>query len=1324
MEIFSTVLKKEIPENTVLSHDLLEGSYLRCGLCSDVLLMDGYPSSYLSFKNRLHRWIRGDTQILIWLKNKIVNNEEKIKNNPLNLLSKYKIFDNLVRSNLEISVVLLFLVLLVICLLYKDSEIINIGIIALLGAISISFSTILEIINKITCKKNGEKKQKTFTKEFSNMETSIIRGILAFATLPDKAYFSVNGIVTSIYRMKISKKYLLEWTTSEEAEKISKKDLISFYKNMIANVIFASVCLIFVFCVKSEILKIILIFATTTWYLGPFLMWKISGKDEKKEQKESLNKEEKEYLYEIGRRTWRFFKENINEKTKYLPPDNFQENRKEALAMRTSPTNIGLAMLACISAYDLKYENLENTISILKNMLNTVELLQKWNGHLYNWYNLETLEPLYPRYISSVDNGNFVGYLYVVKQFFIKNNKERQYSNEIKIIDNLINMVDFTMLYDEKNRLFSIGFNIEENKLTDSYYDLLASEARQTSFVAIAKKDIKPKNWYNLSRTLTTLNKYKGLISWSATAFEYLMPSINIPQIRGSLIDESCKFMIMSQMEYAKKLKIPWGISESCFSTCDLKGNYQYKAFGIPWLGIKRGLEDEIVVSSYASILAITEKPKEVVANLKKLEMLGMLNKYGFYEAIDFTPSRQNINNTFEICKTYMAHHQGLILLSINNLFNNFILQKRFMENPEMQSVKILLEERMPENMIVAKEVKEKIKKIKYKDYETYSVRTFNKINEDLNRLNVISNGEYSVILDQKGNGYSKYKDILINRFKSTSDISQGIFFYLKNVKTKKIWTANYMNFLAKPDSYKISFMPDKCEISRKDGSIETKQEITVSPESPVEIRHLEFKNNGNEKEMLELTAFLEPVISTKEQDYSHQAFNNLFLTFKVIDGIIVAERRKRGKNETKKYLAVSLYTNEEKINGLEYELDKEKFFGRENLEIPNLVFKSSPFSSNVKLTVDPCIAIKQTFSINPEEKKNFDLIISIADKEEIAVQNVKKYFNEQKIKQVFELSKTKVEAENRYLGLTAKKIEVYQKMLSYLLMQNHIQEKKFENLEIRNVQNINIDRYKFLNSKQKQDELYSDEKLWPFGISGDNPILVIKIKNINDIYVVSDCLKAYEFFRTKNIFIDLVIINEEENSYDKLVKNAIDKEILNNNMNYLLNQNKGIFVLNNLDKKDVNLLEIRANLFLDSHNGKIGLQLKDMEEEYIENKKSSTFEIEKYEVVDKKEIKIQKQELKYDNEYGGFSKDGKEYKIKINKNNILPSVWCNILANEHFGTLVTASQGGYTWSENSRLNKLTSWQNNSVQDIPSEIIYLEDEDTNLKWSLGSRNYY
>ena len=391
----------------------------------------------------------------------------------------------------------------------------------------------------------------------------------------------------------------------------------------------------------------------------------ISKKEKIKKNIELLSKEDKEYMLEVGKRTWNFFKENISERSNFLPPDNYQEDRKEKVVYRTSPTNIGLGVLAVISSYDLGCENLNDTIELLSKMFETILKLQKWNGHLYNWYDIETLQPLSPKYISTVDSGNFIGYLYTAKQFFINvretveiNNKEKV-DKIIEIINKIIKETDFSYLYSEKNRIFSIGFNIEENSLTPSYYDLLASEARQASLIAIAKKDVPAKHWYNLSRTLTIVNKYKGLISWSGTAFEYLMPNINIPKYPGSIISESSLFAIMSGQDYAKKLKLPWGISESAFNLKDLNNNYQYKAFGIPWLGLKRGLADEFVIAPYASILAINDCPKDTVENLRVLEKEGMFNKYGFYESIDYTLTRLKKGQKSAVVKTYMAHHQG-----------------------------------------------------------------------------------------------------------------------------------------------------------------------------------------------------------------------------------------------------------------------------------------------------------------------------------------------------------------------------------------------------------------------------------------------------------------------------------------------------------------------------------------------------------------------------------------------------------------------------------------------------------------------------------------
>lgn len=1301
LKIFSKILNNEIPENTILSHDLLEGSYLRCGLATDIMLMDGYPVGYNSSKSRLHRWIRGDWQIIIWLKDKIKNKRGEIKNNPLNILSKYKIFDNLVRSLLEVSSVLTIIYMCILDCFYK----IKIWPIITTVLIAVLTPTVIDVINKIVFKREGERRQKTFNKTLSGINASLLRGLFTLATLPDKAYMSANAICKTLYRLKVSKKHMLEWVTAEEAEKMTKKDIKSYYINMAPNIILGILGILYIFINAKKPFSVLIFVISLLWLIAPAIMCYISKEIVVNNKKELLVDKDKQYVLEVGKRTWQFFKDYLVKENNYLPPDNYQEDRKPKAIKRTSSTNIGLALLAVISSYDLGYETQKNTLELLNKMIDTIYNLQKWNGHLYNWYNIETLEPLRPRYISSVDSGNFVGYLYVVKQFLIQNGQEDTR------IDELIEHTDFTKLYNEKMQLFSVGYNVEENMLTDSYYDLLASEARQTSLVAIAKKDIEQKHWYNLSRTLTVLNKYKGLISWSGTAFEYLMPNINIPKYPGSLLDESCKFLIMSQKEYNKKLKIPWGISESAFNLKDLNNNYQYKAFGIPWLGLKRGLADEIVVAPYASMMAIIDEPIEVLKNLKQLEKLGMYNKYGFYESIDYTPTRLRKNETKAIVKTYMAHHQGLILLSINNLMNNNIVQKRFVQNPEIEAVNILLQERMPENIIITKEEKEKVEKIKYIDYENATQREITKINTKLNNVNVIGNDKYTIIMDQKGNGYSKYNNILINRYKYTDDEEQGIFFFFKNIKTKRIWTSNYMNYLSKADKYVMCFTPDMNKITRQDGNIETITKISVAPTEPVEIRRIELVNHGIEDETIEITSFLEPLISEKEQDYAHRAFNKLFLEYEIIEDTILIRRKSRDKSKSDMFLAVNLYAENEIIGETEFEVDKEKFYGREAIGLPKTVESSIPLGRNIGLTTEPIVAIKNTVKIKANEKVAFNLIMCVSESKEKVIELINKFTNSETIKRNIELAKVKVEAESRYLNIKGKEIDLCQKILGYLIFPNPLK--------------------RIINKNKKVISAYVSE-LWKYGISGDLPILLVKVKDISDIEILKQVINVYEYLRVKNINIDLVIVDEEQHSYENYTREGIINIILNKNMGYLQNIRSGIFVLNNLSKEEIQVLEFRANLVLDVSLGKIERQLTDLEEEYIETIKPIGDEkipqiAEEPEQIRKK---LEDEQLKYCNEYGGFSLDGKEYNIRINKDNKLPTVWSHVLANEKFGTVVTENMGGYTWYKNSRLNRLTAWANNPTNDIPSEIIYLEDMENKKVWSLGqnpipdSNDYY
>lgn len=1256
LKVFHQLLNERFPENIILSHDLLESNYLKCGLATDILLMDGFPTKYNSFMQRLHRWIRGDWQIIYWLKSLVEKQDRKSEKNPISELAKFKIIDNLRRSILPITTIILLAVAA------------NNPVVSVIAIISSIMPTVLDIFNNVIFKKEITPKQTYFTRNISGILASILRGILEISFLPYKAYISIDAIIKTLYRLK-TKEHLLEWITAEESEKNSKNDLTTYYNNMWVNILFGVIIILY-----NNLFTDVLGFL---WLMGPGIAWYISQIN--KEKIQEITSDEREYLKDIARKTWDYFNVYMNVQNNYLPPDNVQEGK---IANRTSSTNIGLGILAIINAYDMNFITLDEAMSKIKKTFDTIEKLDKWNGHLYNWYNTVTLEPLMPRYISTVDSGNFVGYLYVLKQFLIEKNQSEDF---VRKVDELIQNTNFRLLYDKETRLFSIGFNIEENKLTESYYDFLASEARQASLIAIAKKDVPAKHWNSLSRTLTSKNYKKGLISWSGTAFEYLMPNINIKKYKGSLLDESCKFAIMNQKEYVEKLDIPWGISEAAFSLRDLNGNYQYKAFGIPNLGMKRGLGEELVIAPYASAMAIKDYPKDVVKNLKEIEKINALGEYGFYESIDYTPKRLKLNQSYEVVKTYMAHHQALTLSSINNFFNNDILVERFNNNPEIRSIDMLLQERMPTNIVIKNNGK-KIEKLRYTDYESYNERIFTKREDGLEKTNLIANPTYTIFTTDKGEGFSKYKDTLINRYKVTADEKQGVQIYIKNIKNKKVW-----NLLEKVEE--ITFAEDRTQVKGINGNIETKVKITVAPKSPVEIREIVIKNTGFEEELIEVTTYFEPILSTAKKDYAHPAFNNLFLNFEKQDDNIIVNRTDKSNNLI---MATTFYTENECIGELEFELDKPKFLGRNNMGIPQFINDSRPFSNRMELCVEPIIAFKRTLRIKPEEKVTLNLIISVGENREVVLKTINRYKNQEKIINIFSLSKARVEAETRYLEIKSKNIEAYQKLIMYLIYRNPI---------------------KYQCSNRLSNKHYKQEELWQYGISGDKPIIFVRIKSVNDIETLEEILKFYEYCRIKNVDIDLVIQNQEENSYEKYVRDEIQSAILNMQIRWYLNN--GIYVFENINKSQEELFEFLAKVTINTWQGNIRTILMEMEEEYLKNIKKVDIEKSQNQSEEKgtENITINIEEYKYYNEYGGFSADGKEYHIIIN--NKLPNVWSHVLANENFGTVLTDNMGGYIWYENSRLNRGTSWNNNPATDIPSEIIYLKNMANGKLWTLN-----
>ena len=1321
VEVFYDVLKDAIPENSVLSHDLLEGSYLRCGLASDILLMDGYPSNYISYRKRKHRWIRGDVQILPWL------------NSTLNILSKYKILDNLVRDLEELFE--LIIILLCSILAIYDKEISELFFI--LAIIFLAFSTILELLDIFMNYKTEE--QKLISKEFTKIQGSIYRFFIRLSTLPDMAYLEINAFIKSLYRMKVSHNFMLEWTTSSESEKNSKKSAKEYYLSMLPNVVLGIFLAVFVggylifnfdtyfsnnvlannLILNENILSqgqglgfsITFLSLGIIWLVAPLMMYKLSLKNEK-QLAENISKNDKEFLLDKARKTWQYFKDNM---VNNLPSDNFQPDRKVKRAEITSPTNIGLALMSIVSAYDLKFENLEDTIDRIEKTITTIENLPKWNGHLYNWYNIYTLEALKPVFVSSVDSGNLVGYLYTIKQFLIEiiSKKSTYIINEkinslITRIEILINQTDFSKLYDYKTGLFSVGYNLETNNLVNSYYDLLASEARQTSLIAIAKRDVPSKHWNNCSRLLTTIGLYKGLISWGGTAFEYLMPTVNIPSYETSLLDESCRFSILSQRKYAKKLGIPWGISESAYNTKDFKGNYQYKTFGVPWLGLKRDLDDEIVISPYATAMALTFYPYEAIENLKIIDKNSGTGKYGFYESIDYKPKKA-------VNKTFMAHHQGLILTSINNLLNDNIFQKRFMKNAEIEGTEILLEEKMPKDMVTTKERKEKVEKIKYKDYEEYTERN--------SGINVLSNEKYFILMKDDGSSYTKYGNDII---------SNNIHIYIKDVNSNKIYDTvfemdskennsssnqlinqflNTLNYTSK----QVIFTTSEDKVIIQDGNLMITMKVTIVPNLPIEIRKISIKNTGMSPLTLEVTSYMNLLLASFKDFYSHPAFNKMFIDYEKIDDGIVATRRRREENRQKTFVATNLVYDE---GDLEFEIDEEKFAKRGNFEIeknilinnyedkinkdffnlnsniPETVQKSIGLSKKIEQTINPIIAMRRLVKVSPDEVKNLYLINSASDSREEAVSNLKEYIKSERLNTIFDLSKNHSFAEARFLNVKGKDIDIYQKIIEKLL---------------------------FTDSKQYSIDLdISNKKLWKYGISGDNPILLIKVRDNNDAYLLNEVAKVKEYLDMKKIVVDIVILS----------KNEITTKFK---------------TLINIPTDDKRVLEARANVILDSKLGSMSVQmnesnkLKDKKENVQINLIKNEIKKDRIEYKNKKEINNLKREesenfkklalkhkdskkdvefdtskLLYFNGYGGFSQDGNEYHIIVNKDKKTPVVWCNIMANEKFGTVVTEGLGGYTWYKNCKMNRITEFSNNAYLDKPSEILIMQEIDEKI----------
>jgi cyclic beta-1,2-glucan synthetase len=837
----------------------------------------------------------------------------------------------------------------------------------------------------------------------------------------------------------------------------------------------------------------------------------------------------------------------------------------------------------------------------------------------------------------------------------------------------MIKEADFAKLYNEEAEVFSIGYQIHEGILVPYNYNNFLSEARLASYIAIAKGDVPFEHWFRLDKTLTKYKWYKGVVSWTGTMFEYYMPLIFMKTYKHTLLDETYQFAFYAHKEFAKEAdpKIPFGITESAYNELDDAQNYKYKAFGIPYLKFHDSEIPQLVIAPYGSMMALERYPYDVYQNIKKFQALGMEGKYGLYEAYD--------HDDETVVKAYYAHHQGMILASINNYLNSNSIQTYFHKDKRIQSVEILLKEKVQVRTYINLKI-EKYKKYNYKrDIFENDIREQEGI-MPIPEVGILSNGFYSTFINDRGIGFSKYKNLQINRYRKITDEDYGVFVYLKDIKTNKVWTNTYGPSCARPDKYHVVFASDRIKYVREDAGIITTTEITVAKEHYAEIRKITIENTKEKDVYLDLTSYSEVIMARPEEDVSHRAFNSVTIDATVEDNSLIFTRGSRTKPNTK-YFVIHKFFKENDNDEFEFEVSRKEFLGRNKTTAnPNKIYSNEPLTSNVKKLLDPIMSIRKHIHIKPNEKKVLYLIVGFGKSKEQVLDIVNTHHDKKSIDNAFDLATVLNNMRNRYANLTGRELRSYNTMLKFIYQTLPVSEKR---------------------KKILRNNILTQSSLWKFAVSGDLPIILINIDSAERVGFIKDLLQAYEFYKSRAIYLDIVIINNDKEGKD----DYIDKYIQNilyriSNLNYFENSPGNVYVLKDLSEEEFTLFRTISKIYFDTaKNSSLYDQINNLNNNNVLPISCESSQ----------EIKVKRSSIKttFNNEYGGFINDGKEYLVKTNNT---PMPWSNIIANKNFGTVITNNFGGFTYAYNSREFKITRWHNDSTSDYRSEIIYVDNK--------------
>lgn len=1347
VDAFEKATHGRFPENTLLSHDLIEGAYSRAGLATDIEVYDDYPARYLTFTRRKHRWIRGDWQLLQWL-GPTVPGPNGPTQNRLSAISRWKILDNLRRSVVEISLLVL---LIVGWFILPGTPLFWTGVVLLAIAAPWLFSILLSVVRPPL----DQSWPAYYAAVGRDAGVSFQQWVLSVTFLPHQAVVSADAIIRTLIRLFVSKRNLLEWQTASQVERsMASGSRLEGWRRMWP-VTFFSVLLVLVMAMMVVASGAPLGLTTSVgatlplvilWLISPAIAYSLSAPATPTELR--LTETERQATLRYAKLHWQYFEEFVNEGTQWLTPDNFQEDPEPIIAPRTSPTNIGLQLLSVVSARDMGFIDLESMIERLERVFRSLERMRRFHGHFYNWYDLRDLHVLEPQYISTVDSGNFAGHLVALKQACLQAIREVDCTPDQTLRLRALSErarsyaleMDFKFLFDEKRKLFSIGYSPSANAFDNSYYDLLASEARLSSFMAIAKDDVPVDHWFSLGRTLTAAGGTRTLISWSGSMFEYLMPSLVLRTFPSTLLSQTYLGAVRQHIAYGAERGIPWGISESAYNVRDRVLTYQYRGFGVPELALKRGLKRELVVAPYASILAMMVEPHQAVRNLAVLEAEGALGPYGFRDAIDYT--RPTPGSRKAVIGAYMAHHIGMSLVAFDNALHGNVWQLRFHADPIVRSAELLLQERIPRRLVLQDvQAQDELMRVPT-ETEKPAVRELDTPNTAQPRVTLLGNIPYTTIVSNAGSGMSRYGDLAINRWRNDGTRDDfGQWCYLKDIDNGKVWSAAYQPVCVDPFWYSVLFASDRATFHRRDDDVETLMEIAVAPGEAAEVRKIIVTNHSQTMREIELTSYMEVVIATLESDHAHPAFGNLFVQTEWLPGsaAILAMRRPRSATDKPTWCghvvavrgsAPTAGTNSPSYdNVVSCETDRARFIGRgRSARNPAALDTDGVLSGTTGAVLDPIFSLRTRVKVPPGGSAEVTFTTFMADDREQAVQIADLYHDAYSARRALDLSWAHAQAELRELGITPADAALYQELAGHLLYAHP--------------------GFKGLAAKGSDNKLGQPE-LWGMGISGDIPILLATLESADGLPSVRQLLNVHHYWRLKGIACDLVILNEHPPTYLQELNDELLSIVMASSESGLLDRPGGVFIRRTdiLKPEDIMLLHSIARIQVDCDGLGLGnfLEFPNVDDQYLttgqiqavhaaaeqaavdsiapakeqsaaNQQTSGVPTITPAKAARSNEDKEPRKELAHFNGIGGFNADH-EYEIHLTGENLPPAPWVNVIGNVAGGFIVSEAGTGVSWAANSYFYRLTPWQNDPVRDPASECIYIRDDDDGKVWS-------